>query len=836
MRASSLHICALIPTYNNANTILDLVRRTREQLKDIIVVVDGCTDNTLDLLRELDFPITIVSYPKNKGKGYALKQGFRKAIELGFEYALTIDSDGQHYPEDIPLLVSALKKHPGSLVVGSRKLVSENVPSTNKFANAFSNFWFHIQTHVKLPDTQTGFRIYPLKKLYGLSMMTHRYEAELLLLVFAAWHNVPLLPVDIRVYYPPKEERISHFRPAVDFTRISILNIFLCIGALLYGYPMMYWSTLYSFGLWGPLMLILVQPLSMLYFALCGKSDASKLRYRAFMANFAGWCIKHIPGLDASVNNPHHHVIGERPTLYICNHQSVLDIILIFSLTPRLIVLTKEWVWRNPVLGIILRLSDCLPITYGNEVNLERMREMVERGYSIMIFPEGTRTPNGDIVRFHRGAFYIAEQLSLDICPMLIRGMYSVLSKNEFRIRPGKVVLDILPIIKIHDKSFGSDFKKRTVNIERYYANILDKRFYDTIGIIGGGVGGLFTAALLAEKGYQVTVLEQAPNYGGGLYSFTRHGVNWQTATHIVCGLREEQPIGAILKRLNIHIDIEESSFDYLPTELIGEHEITYFQQGVARIIGGAQMLADELCTYIVRHGGRILCGERVEALDIEYDRVASVRTQNNQFVFANVISTIHPKQLLALTHEPIFRKVTANRILSTPESFGVFKLYILLKDNTLQHDNVTHYIPEKRLLVLTPPHVQGAVYARTIECVMPISYYELAQFEQLRKDNYQKYLLYKEQQSAMIIDCISQLYPTIKECIAEYFSATSFTYRDEYLTPEGAMFGMSEPVGGVSTRIANLFVGGQNCYLHGIYGTIMTAIETIKSIESKDV
>ena len=227
MRASSLHICALIPTYNNANTILDLVRRTREQLKDIIVVVDGCTDNTLDLLRELDFPITIVSYPKNKGKGYALKQGFRKAIELGFEYVLTIDSDGQHYPEDIPLLVSALKKHPGSLVVGSRKLVSENVPSTNKFANAFSNFWFHIQTHVKLPDTQTGFRIYPLKKLYGLSMMTHRYEAELLLLVFAAWHNVPLLPGDIRVYYPPKEERISHFRPAVDFTRISILNIFL---------------------------------------------------------------------------------------------------------------------------------------------------------------------------------------------------------------------------------------------------------------------------------------------------------------------------------------------------------------------------------------------------------------------------------------------------------------------------------------------------------------------------------------------------------------------------------------------------------------------------------
>ena len=835
MRVSSLHICALIPTYNNANTIVDVIRRTYKYLKNIIVVVDGCTDNTLDLLNNLEIPITLVSYLKNKGKGYALKCGFKKALSMGFEYALTIDSDGQHYPEDIPLLVNALKKHPGALVIGSRKLVSENVPGTNKFANKFSNFWFHIQTHVKLPDTQTGFRIYPLKKLYGLSIMTSRYEAELELLVFAAWHNVPLLPVDIRVYYPPKEERISHFRPALDFTRISILNVFLCIGALLYGYPMMYWSMVYSFGLWGPLMLIFIQPLSLFYFLLFGKTDKSKLRYRTFMAKFAGWCIKHIPGLETSVNNPYQHTIGAKPTLYICNHQSVLDIILIFSLTSRLIVLTKEWVWRNPVLGIILRLSDCLPITYGNEVNLERMRDMVNRGYSIMIFPEGTRTPNGDIVRFHRGAFYIADQLSLDICPLLIRGMYSVLSKNEFRIRPSKVILDVLPIIRVNDKSFGDNFKKRTVNIEKYYANILDKRFDDTIGIIGAGVGGLFTAALLAEKGYQVTVLEQAPYYGGGLSSFQRYGVNWQIATHVVCGLNEDQLIGSILKRLNINIDFEESTFDNLPTELIGKHEIAYFQQGFARLIGGAKPLVDELATYIVRHGGRILCNECVEEIAVEDNRVTAVRTQHNQYVFANVISTIHPKQLISLTNQPVFRKVTTNRILSTQESFGTFKLYILLKENMLQHDKITHYIPEKRLLVFTPPHTKSATYARTIECIMPISNQELTQWQQDRSADYQQYQAYKDQQSAMIIDCISQIYPTIKECISEYFSATSLTYRDEYLTPEGAMFGMQESVGGVSTKVSNLYIGGQNCYLHGIYGTIMTALETIKYLDQDE-
>lgn len=831
MRASSLHICALIPTYNNANTVVDVIRRTYKYLKDIIVVVDGCTDNTLDLLNELDIPITLVAYPKNKGKGHALKCGFKKALSMGFEYALTIDSDGQHYPEDIPLLVEALKKHPGSMVIGSRKLVSENIPGKNKFANKFSNFWFHLQTHVKLPDTQTGFRIYPLKKLYGLSIMTSRYEAELELLVFAAWHNVPLLPVDIRVYYPPKEERISHFSPALDFTRISILNTFLCIGAVLYGYPMMYWSTIYSFGLWGSLMLFWVQPLSLLYFALFGRSDASKLRYRKVIARFAGWCIRRIPGLDATVINPYHHDIGAKPTLYICNHQSVLDIILILNLAPKLIVLTKEWVWRNPVLGIILRLSDCLPITNGNEVNLERMREMVQKGYSIMIFPEGTRTPNGDIVRFHRGAFYIAEQLSLDICPLLIRGMYSVLSKNEFRVRPSKVELDVLPLIHVNDKSFGNDFKKRTVNIEKYYTNILSKRFEDTIGIIGAGVGGLFTAALLAEKGYQVTVLEQASYYGGGLSSFQRYGKTWQTATHVVCGLKEEQEIGAILKRLGINIDIEESTFDNIPTELIGEHEIAYFQQGHARLVGGSQPLVDELSTYIVRHGGRILCNERVEEIVIEDNKVTSVRTQNNQYEFAKVISTIHPKQLLSLTQKPIFRKVTTNRILNTLETFGTFKLYILLKDNALLHDKVTHYIPEKRLLVLTPPHVKDATYASTIECVMPISNQDLLQWQQNRRADYQHYQAYKAQQSAMIIDCIAQIYPTIKDCIAESFSATSLTYRDEYLTPEGAMFGMQEQVGGVTTKIPNLFLGGQNCFLHGIYGTIKTAIETVKII-----
>lgn len=834
MRNSSLHICALIPTYNNANTILDVVRRTRKQLKDVIVVVDGCTDNTLDLLQELEFPITIVSYSKNKGKGYALKQGFRKAIELGFEYALTIDSDGQHYPEDIPLLIDAIKKHPGSMIIGSRKLTSENVPEKNKFANKFSNFWFRLQTHINLPDTQTGFRIYPLNKLYGLSLLTSRYEAELLLLVLAAWHNVPLLPVDIRVYYPPKEERISHFRPALDFTRISILNTILCVGAIIYGYPMMYWSTIYSFGLWSPLMLLIVQPLSLLYFLICGKSEKSKFRYRTWIAKFSGWCIRHIPGLDASVNNPYNHNIGEKPTLYICNHQSILDIILIFSLTPKLIVLAKEWVWKNPVLGIILRLTDCLPITYGNEVNIERMREMVALGYSIMIFPEGTRTRNGDIGRFHRGAFYIAEQLSLDICPMLIRGMFTVLSKNEFRVRPSKVTLDIYPVIKTNDISFGKSYKERTKTVEKYYSNILNKRNEDTVGIIGAGVGGLFTAALLAERGYQVTLLEQLSVTGGGLYSYQRLGAEWLTGTHVICGMEDGGVVKNLLERLNISIPVEETFFDNPPIDLIGEHELEYFNTGAFRLIGGTQYLVDQLTKYIVRNGGRILNGEHIVKVNINSNRVDSIETTTSKFYFANVVSSIHPKQLLSIVTKPIFRAVTTERILYTPETFGSFKVYIRLKDKMLPHDPVTHYLPQYQLLVLTPPACENPQYAQTIECIMPLDYSLLDSWKSNRHADYKSYETFKKCKAQDVIQIINAIYPNINDCIADYFTSTSLSFRDIYHSPQGAMYGLSSPIGGVTTKVENLFLTGQNCFMHGFYGTLCTAIETVNAIENK--
>lgn len=232
-----LKVCVVMPTYNNGGTLSDVVERTLSFCDDVIVVNDGCTDNSAEILASFGKRITVVDYGLNRGKGYALKQGFKKAKDTGFDYAITIDSDGQHFPEDIPLFVEALEQHPSALVVGSRNLNQENMPGQNTFANKFSNFWFKIQTGIDLPDTQTGYRLYPLKNMPGLALLTYRYEAELELLVFSAWRGTDLIPIKINVFYPKGEERVSHFRPFWDFFRISVLNTILCVVALVYGWP-----------------------------------------------------------------------------------------------------------------------------------------------------------------------------------------------------------------------------------------------------------------------------------------------------------------------------------------------------------------------------------------------------------------------------------------------------------------------------------------------------------------------------------------------------------------------------------------------------------------------
>lgn len=234
-------ICVVMPTYNNGQTILSVLARVLTYATHIIVVDDGSTDNTAAILAN-NFSgrpdaVTIVRHDVNRGKGTALMSGFKAARALGFDYAITIDSDGQHYPEDIPSLVMFHSRYPNAIIVGQRDINARNMPGTNTFANHFSNFWFWVETGKRLADTQTGFRLYPLNAVYWPRLITSRYEAELELMVYASWHGVPLVQTPIRVHYAPKGQRVSHFKPARDFTRISILNSVLCFFTVTYAWP-----------------------------------------------------------------------------------------------------------------------------------------------------------------------------------------------------------------------------------------------------------------------------------------------------------------------------------------------------------------------------------------------------------------------------------------------------------------------------------------------------------------------------------------------------------------------------------------------------------------------
>lgn len=233
-------VCAVIPTYQNAKTLLQVVADVHRVVDTVFVVDDGSNDGTAALLGKAtgnERPEKVLTHPKNCGKGAALKTGLTYARQQGFRYAVTVDADGQHRADDIPALLKAVEEEPDALAIGSRGLQHENMPAKSTFANRFSNFWFALQTLQRLPDTQSGLRVYPLRRLHGLRWMSARYEAELTLLVFSAWAGVKLLPVPVSVYYPPRDQRVTHFRPGRDFTRISVLNTLLCFLMVVYGWP-----------------------------------------------------------------------------------------------------------------------------------------------------------------------------------------------------------------------------------------------------------------------------------------------------------------------------------------------------------------------------------------------------------------------------------------------------------------------------------------------------------------------------------------------------------------------------------------------------------------------
>jgi len=233
-KINSLKVCVIVPTYNNEKTLKRVLDSVLSFTSNIIIVNDGSTDSTSEILKEYSHLVQI-HHAKNSGKGRALRNGFKKAIELNYNYAITIDSDGQHFASDIPTFIENIEKELTTLLIGSRNMTTEDIPKKSSFGNKFSNFWFWFETGNRLEDTQSGYRLYPLQSIPS-TYFTNKFEFEIEVIVRSAWKGIPVRNIPIQVLYDPTE-RVSHFRPFKDFTRISILNTVLVLITLLYIKP-----------------------------------------------------------------------------------------------------------------------------------------------------------------------------------------------------------------------------------------------------------------------------------------------------------------------------------------------------------------------------------------------------------------------------------------------------------------------------------------------------------------------------------------------------------------------------------------------------------------------
>ncbi|MBF0593860.1 MAG: DUF2062 domain-containing protein [Candidatus Omnitrophica bacterium] len=214
-------VWCVVPVYNNAATVREVALGCRTYCSQVLVVDDGSTDADVPgLFNGTD--ITVVRHAFNRGKGAALMTALDHVHARGGSFMLTIDADGQHYPDDIPLFLKELSET--TILVGSRDFTAANVPGSSKFGRQFSNFWFRIETGVSASDTQSGFRVYPVKYLKALAFAARAYDWEVEVLVRSAWAGLEVRSVPIRVYYAPKAERISHFRPWLDNIRLSLLH------------------------------------------------------------------------------------------------------------------------------------------------------------------------------------------------------------------------------------------------------------------------------------------------------------------------------------------------------------------------------------------------------------------------------------------------------------------------------------------------------------------------------------------------------------------------------------------------------------------------------------
>ncbi len=213
----------IIPVYNHAGTVAQVVRNAQALGFPVFVVDDGSTDTTYSQIKKIA-GIHILRHQQNMGKGAAIMTGFAAAAAVA-DWAITIDADGQHYPEDALRLIATIPEGKRPIVVGAREgmagIEGAHIPWTSRFGRKFSNFWVWASGGAILSDSQSGMRLYPLPEVMVLNTKARRFQFEVEILVMARRKGLTIVETPVRVVYNPDGKRISHFRPFVDFLRNS---------------------------------------------------------------------------------------------------------------------------------------------------------------------------------------------------------------------------------------------------------------------------------------------------------------------------------------------------------------------------------------------------------------------------------------------------------------------------------------------------------------------------------------------------------------------------------------------------------------------------------------
>ena len=221
---STDHIWCVVPVFNNSETVKSVALECRRILPNVVVVDDGSADTDVaELFRGTDIPV--LRHARNRGKGKAILTGLRYVEERGGRYMITIDADGQHLPADLEKFIPLLQNDEPLIVVGCRKFSGEHVPDKSRFGRKFSNFWLKVEAGVSINDCQSGFRSYPVKYLSRLKLKGSYYDFETEVLTKAAWAGLRFEMVDVDVYYPRPQQRVSSFRPFLDNLRISHMHV-----------------------------------------------------------------------------------------------------------------------------------------------------------------------------------------------------------------------------------------------------------------------------------------------------------------------------------------------------------------------------------------------------------------------------------------------------------------------------------------------------------------------------------------------------------------------------------------------------------------------------------